>query len=142
MTVYALHAVGTDLVKFGFTAEPNPIRRMMDFRTGSPHLLVILTYVPGAPRILERELLSRYRHKRKHGGGREWFVLNKAVDKRAKKSEERYDARMKPKLRAWANQQIGEKTRELIEDWKAGKFVSHQRALARLVEIIEEADRE
>ena len=77
MTVYVIHALRTDLIKIGFTEQPTPIERLLAFRTGCPHQLVVLTYVPGAPRSLERDLHLRFRHQRAPSAGREWFTFTR-----------------------------------------------------------------
>lgn len=76
MTIYVLHAVTTNLVKIGYTAEDNPLRRLGTLQTGCPHRLRVLTYVPGAPRSLERDLHLQFRQKRNVLAGREWFDLD------------------------------------------------------------------
>lgn len=76
MTVYVIQARGTDLVKIGFTKRATPIARLLSLKTGCPLPLIVLAYVPGAPRSLERELHLQFRFQRSTLAGREWFRLN------------------------------------------------------------------
>ena len=65
--VYAIHAVGTNRVKLGFSQEPE--KRMAALQIGSPFPLQLIYKMPGGPRD-ERRLHSRFRSCRIFG---EWF---------------------------------------------------------------------
>ena len=61
-----------------------------------------------------------------------------AVAKRRARSEAHHQAKMAPKYRAWANQYIGARVRELVDDSGSDQYVS----MVDLAEIIRKADEE
>lgn len=74
MTVYAVHALGTNLVKVGFTrATDNIKKRLYVLQQGVPHQLVVLAIAPTAPTMIEwkyHKMLSAFCVRG------EWYALN------------------------------------------------------------------
>lgn len=70
--IYFVRAVGTELVKIGFTSSIDPRARISSLQTGCPHELVLEAHVAGAQDI-ERALHAALASRRQRG---EWFVLS------------------------------------------------------------------
>jgi len=75
MTVYAVHAVGTDFVKIGYTKNNNPEKRVKDMGTDCPYRLAILGHVDQCNVSFEGFIHRRLAEKNVRG---EWFTLKEA----------------------------------------------------------------
>lgn len=74
MSIYVIHAAGTEWYKIGYTEKDIPDRRVVDMQVGCPHHLSVLMFFRGERRD-ERSLHFRFREVRGLG---EWFDLSAA----------------------------------------------------------------
>jgi hypothetical protein len=77
--IYAIRAVGTQFVKFGFTSEADVRKRIDSMQTGCPHELKAIAFGPG-DRELEHKIHWRLRGAGAHHRG-EWFIYCEETEK-------------------------------------------------------------
>lgn len=70
MSVYLLHADGTDFVKIGYTKHNTVAERHSWLQTATAHRLIVLGFLPGASRHVEANLKKEFQDRRERG---EWF---------------------------------------------------------------------
>ena len=77
--IYAIRAIGTEYVKFGYTGEAEAKSRLRDLQVGSPHELQLIASGPGEL-ALERKIHRRLKKAGEHVRG-EWFTYGKEAYK-------------------------------------------------------------
>ncbi len=73
MTVYVIHAQGTDLIKIGWTRALTAENRRRDLQISNPHKLVVIGLAVSAPTFVEKKyhrMLEAFRVRN------EWFQLD------------------------------------------------------------------
>jgi hypothetical protein len=77
--IYAIRAVGTEFVKFGYTKDDSPINRIRTMQVGCPHELLAVAFGPG-DEAHEASIHKRLYITGAHHRG-EWFTRCVEVDK-------------------------------------------------------------
>ena len=116
--IYAIRAVGTDYIKFGYTQDRSIKSRLDTLQTGSPYELQPLAFGPG-DRTTEALIHMRLRRANAHHRG-EWFMDCKEAQ-----------------AVMW---EINESAR-LAEQARAAKLFKHFTRKGRLGRVLEYAER-
>lgn len=70
--IYAIRAVGTPYIKFGYTGDRDPQNRLDGMQTGCPFELKLVAWAPGE-RMAEQWIHLRLKRAQAHHRG-EWFT--------------------------------------------------------------------
>lgn len=107
MTVYIVHAVGTDFVKVGYTVRETPERRLREIQSHSPYELFLMAQVTGCLVCFES---YTHKHISEHRVRGEWFKLNE---------------QQREELMAWMETAITSDEYRQFEEAYVARHVSH-----------------